>query len=927
MRSLRWLKPLVLASGFFFVGSPVQAAKPATAEPPAKSDFQKDLESLFGAKINTKKGSMRLRQHADVNGRVRKQILVGPDFSEIQLDQDGDGTVDFWEVQKGNRTVTALKPYRGRFLRIEILDRKKDGVLESVYLLSPSGKHYNRLRSKFTGPGVRRATQSGNEVGGDIEDESVPRDLPDTFSVDAVPAPATLASQYEGVNDRKLKRFALEEREWRKGQVASDVGKMCEQESQLAKLQTDWWRILHRELQDDAERLAEKLRGSSAFDQNCRKKENADDLKRMSKALADLMMTSSRGEPNPEARSRGRYLRCLEQSGLAPQAARIEQKFLMMTEYGQLRADPAISCEWWPEMGKARPAEYSIGKDQLIVHMTAEDESESKTDFEVTQTYENSLFHEFVHSAGFETEEVPEAATGCCGETVGDREDACKTLDGLVFRMIRKKEIETHLASVEDQKNSFLWSLEEIFSPLTAAKLADALWMRLDKTEIGSMFNNTLFSSCVLSKGEDACRDEWTKRVQNEVSQFFTYSCKGIVDGTSASKCESVTIEQRNMIASAISKSMIATTSCEAPAEKKKSLFGFFDWFAPLTSIVQEAVAATSKDCLEIPIWNPATPVPGPVVVPLPGEVLPFPYLDSGVDIDDTTSKVPTLSVPGSRVTDTVGTQRPNGDSSIRPQEPRRDVDNSPLPVTRADPSGSDGSSFVTDRYRRATDFVGRATEGLDRVRDSILPSAYAQQRDASGGERNSKRLGDKDEFVAFKPKLNDLNIPKLDNPFSERSLASLDPSKSGMAVGPDGKPVATSTDGKAPSSGGAKDGDSKGSDSAKVDGGRKSAGGEDGTANGKIAGLQSGQQATSSGQASGRIGRGADNSTDLFSRPYREVAPRLKQMQTIQYLIDRKISVLDASGRNVGSGQPDQRYGFDGMDKPLRCFTCGAGR
>src|SRR4051812_22502187 len=70
---------------------------PDSVNASAESDkkFSRDLESIFGATLKTKHGAMSLRQRKDLNGRIRKQIITGPGFSEIQLDQDGDGTVDF----------------------------------------------------------------------------------------------------------------------------------------------------------------------------------------------------------------------------------------------------------------------------------------------------------------------------------------------------------------------------------------------------------------------------------------------------------------------------------------------------------------------------------------------------------------------------------------------------------------------------------------------------------------------------------------------------------------------------------------------------------------------------------------------------------------------------------------------------------------
>ena len=151
---------LTLILSNFGAGTSVFAAK-AEKKSSAKSDtkadvkFRKDLQSVLGAAVATKHGQMVIRQRKDSNGRVRKQLITGPGFSEIQLDQNGDGTVDFWEVSRGPTKIEASQPSRGRFLRLVITDKLADGLRESTYLLSLNGRFYNLLRSKMFAKNLR----------------------------------------------------------------------------------------------------------------------------------------------------------------------------------------------------------------------------------------------------------------------------------------------------------------------------------------------------------------------------------------------------------------------------------------------------------------------------------------------------------------------------------------------------------------------------------------------------------------------------------------------------------------------------------------------------------------------------------------------------------------------------------------------------
>jgi hypothetical protein len=49
------------------------------------------------------------------------------------------------------------------------------------------------------------------------------------------------------------------------------------------------------------------------FDSSCQKPGRENDFEKIVSSLAELMMTSSKGEPSADSESRGRYLKCLEQ--------------------------------------------------------------------------------------------------------------------------------------------------------------------------------------------------------------------------------------------------------------------------------------------------------------------------------------------------------------------------------------------------------------------------------------------------------------------------------------------------------------------------------------------------------------------------------------------------------------------------------------
>ncbi len=887
--------------------------------------FERDLESLFGASISTKHGDMVIRQRKDSSGRVRKQIIAGPSFSEIQIDQDGDGTVDFWEITRAEKTVSASQPSRGRFLRMNVTERSGAGTFEAFYVLGKNGRRYNLLRMKHDGANRQMFSESIAE----------PPESFDATDMPNAPSVAASASSPAVRESTAQERFELEEQSWREYQSklwGPDLLCVSDESSsgRLASLQREWWKILKRDTDSRVDRLTAKLKDSKMFDASCRKAGREKDFEKIAKSLSELMMTSSKGEPSTDRKSGG-YLRCLEQSGLGSTVARIEQNFLSGLN-DPYRAEHPISCEYKPGNAGivAKPAYANHTSKQIVMHMCLADEvtGKSKTADGSTQTYKNVLFHELIHIAGVESEAMTHAAQACCGDSSNDSVKACAKLDKIVAEERRFAELEAFLAR-DEKMVPLLAELNAKFDAQGTADLYRQFLLGLDKYKRGAppagifetgLISNEEFSKCVKTSSETACREQWVRHIASYADDFFKRDCKKVVVGASRSQCSKMTSEFKSRLATTIAHSMIQLQSDRDPSNPQQCKIELNEkWIGSRTArllsrLLSFAHAIVDVDC-ETGIVIPSAP-------PL-----------------DMVIKSPTFSVPGAGDNETV-VSRPGGDSSIGsrppgPATPIRNTETSPLPVTNV--TSPDSGRTVAERsYQRATDFAGAATRGLDDLRDSIVPRAVAANRGSAG----AVRLDGKESFVAFRPTRSDLKAINIDNPFAGgravASLASNDPTmKLGSTGSTNGSTKANLDKAGEPalsvaSRDSAADGKSNLLSSKSAGAGGRITKGANGQLSDNLASTpENGRPAGESGPSAAKgknssvrePAQAAKGLLDgLFSKRYREIEGRLNDLNLHQLLIDRGIKVINSEGRFIGAKKTIKAcYKYVGQELPLK--------
>ncbi|MBK7889923.1 MAG: hypothetical protein IPJ84_03485 [Bdellovibrionales bacterium] len=843
--------------------------------------LERQYRRLYGRKVKTKAGAFTVRQMVDSKGHPYKQIIVGPQFSEIQIDSNRDGRVDIWEIDSGSTTVTMTGPARGQFSRMQVVDRTNGrGTMTVSYLLSPDGKRYNHQKTVVQPVGVVHYTDTF------VDGESGPQ-----FEVDAIvtepPPQAKPPENFEPPVPDAMMLYQMDR---------LDPGGQCLNAATdpLASAQRAWWSFLRDQGKISRDELGAQIRDSSLFDANCRRPEYAKDYEDLARGIADIMMTSSLGVGQSETVGRGRFLQCLENSNLALTAARLEKKFMnaVSVEGPRQEAYP-ITCNWDPNKNARVKASYlekdrnGTYVDQIDVRMCTAHAGDQKYAYGAPINYRNLLFHELMHSAGFPKEGDVDKIVGCCGEPSAERDKACKDLDALVVGNQRTVRIESRLGNNKAAVDEMIYKMEDSFNTATSPDGAEKVY----KKYLEQLATDIDLNACLGLKGKEQieCRSDQFKKVSSSTEDFFKRQCVDLVVRKSVKQCRIYDEKYGMALSRAVTEGLFGSLVCD----EKKAALPRRDFFAWLLL----GARATASDC------NDTSDSPGRDVE------------SPGGDGGSVREPRPVVDVPGQKRT--MVPDPPKSDSLAEgPQAPGTQPapiavpDNrtaSPLPITRIDKEPRP-ERYVEDRYRQATDFAGRATAGLSKLRKAILPEAEASERSRSSTE-----------FVAFRPGKTRGYNATIESPFKNwRGLASVNSgSVGGSAVVANAVTVGyrgSSAVLEAPEANGPQRSMSKKAATASLDG--------DGGRSSVAANAQSGRGSASSPAAAAKAGLNNGSSSaaardvastsaldGLFTKPYREIEHRLVRIEVIEQLMKQKIAIKDAKGRSLGSSRPIKKY------------------
>lgn len=1013
------------APSLWHLGDVAQAHESHAADSGASNAYREStqhmasrISQLMGQRVQLpRRGDVIVRQSLAPNGRVMRQMLLSKDISEIQIDEDADGIVDLWEVKRGRLTVTASDPLRGRFMRLTVSDKVKQGILKAEYLLSSDGREYALWRATIERAKVMRwdnsATEdqaghsaaTGNDYGVDAEVPRAPIMIADNRSFverftgtrrpgaapalysTPVPSPtprprvmsafvdtrpvaamqraeisvqAQECSEFVGPLPREsAQRCEQLIREWRKfgDQIGIGTDLLCDlnPENNLARLQVSWWNVLQQ--MNGQSSLLARLRDTSdpsksMFTSTCYAPDRREEFEKLTEGLAEVMGTSAGldqsvvqpgSTPNPNAprslRNRqGPYLACLERNGLAATAARIEREFYLALEFPHLKPNRPLSCQYNDSTGGQNPGNYHPGHEQVEIRMTASQAGRHRDELGTPQNYANVLFHEYIHASGIGSEPFTHTAVACCGNPPGsNQEAACSRLRGMVNEEMRLKHLEVLFGPRVQNADSTYNFIQRRYGPEVADRLSREFLLGLDREgaavqPYGRIMDPEALRRCVAAEGRDACVQKWTDGIGRYLDGFSDNVCPGIVswayrgdidvtEDTYRTACREISGQIRSGLESGMREMIRDTAAGHCTPARSTTDFSFDAprWLSALFG-VQPAIAATDPDCA-FSDQGPQQPWvggdPGVGGTPLPVVVAP----PSEHQADDTVNnrRSPILTDPENVPTSRNQTRSEAVSARDRlsqyNQRPSAEISRiAPRPVVRIDTESRQGVATVERRLREATDFVGAAARGLDRLKDVAIPRAQAAEK--SNPSRIASATTDYVPFQAPSRSVENggripssLSLSDRGDAAAERGNVTLVSSRSrGPGTSAAGSPgslgsPAVGTRAAAPSSGPAAD----------VDGA--------GTSGGPTlppAHLGAREQDPRRVPAAGSAAQ-TDLLAPILSRPWREVAGNLKNAVVVQALVDQRIVIVDPSGRRIGSRVPTRTYRFIGLDKPLK--------
>lgn len=318
--------------------------------------------------------------------------------------------------------------------------------------------------------------------------------------------------------------------------------------SSLAGIQRGWWDFVRTESDGTAASLAQVLvrPDLGVFSRQCRNPIVEGDFERLSLALARIAVTglpSSPADPKIEG-PRGRFLACLNNSGLETASARIESHLWTMTRPDAQAS--AVICDWriqssgptpltafyqfptrtiwwqWSSRppGTREPARADPGVGERL----------SESDFA------NLLFEQLMHVAEMFDPPLVQAAQACCGDAAADRTGACDTLDGLVARERRVLMLAQLLGW-----DGVLEAMETDLDSAHFEALVSAFYRDL-AGQLGELVMPVTREECLHDKGREACTRRLESAAKGALARALEASCAALTPrNAGVNACANVT--------------------------------------------------------------------------------------------------------------------------------------------------------------------------------------------------------------------------------------------------------------------------------------------------------------------------------------------------------------------------------------------------
>lgn len=471
-------------------------------------------------------------QENNRQGGLAKQVITGSDYSEIHLDLTGDGTLDHYEVSKGDINVVASHPYKGHFTKLEVERRLKKGAAHLEFVLSEDRKRYRLLSSQYR---PYKTMKKEDIIVGDICRDS------DSQIYD-------FSSAWRSILE-KMAKYSSEERE---NKILCQIQKFQEFifddsctgpnskfKNDLPKMQQALAKVLassfvnkgtsprylacmqENKLPNHAARIEAKLYGRIVDSQNA--KYGIDGrINRIEKMLPELI-AAKKADANDILALKAAAEKIEKEIEDESSCDTIHIPSVLQKAYGSSLTGPSIvpfqqshqkliRCQASNEPRKC--ADYNADRDQITI-----------ANANCIVPLSDVFFHELVHSSRIEDEFLTDSIELCCG--TDSNESACSALR---HRLAKYETTQTYSA-IFSEKAGYELLLDDLDKAF-GINTKDVLDGYLLDLEENAKRNSAKYSQCTLNEGkvcDDKCRAACDSAlidlVESNTKAYFDKNC------------------------------------------------------------------------------------------------------------------------------------------------------------------------------------------------------------------------------------------------------------------------------------------------------------------------------------------------------------------------------------------------------------------
>lgn len=867
-------------------------------------------------------------QERDSRGRVTKEIITSPDFSEINVDSDGDGLNEHWEVSsvKDGVTVTARAPYHGQYTRLEVEQRRKHGFVNLTYAYQEKTNTYRLVTSSYQKYGYYSYAFQGAE-------ELV---------------------------------------------YAGQGNTMCrDQDSKVFAEASDWKAILDR-LTNGTKEGGQKLKcvmdyyEKTLFEPSCFNDKFKDSLDDIKGGIVEVLM-SVYTKTDPSGSPRATFLQCLNENGLNTHAARIQRKanqlLLDITQAlkggGKMPSLSLSAARFCEEVQKTKlqtplqnvirsykpftcftdssstdTARYLDGERDQVAFLRPKSQIEMPASNYTNQhAYASFAFHEMLHSSKIANEDLTYSIQWCCGDAdrIGMDSPPCQRMHDILEGDKLVDTYETNLGSESPTYWDFRRDeIDKKFGTGIGSTFMKDFFQTLDSS---STADRHTYEKCMASasseSGKKSCLDTYKKKLAQLTKDYFNdpSTCKAFsryASNPSAINCAqmgdklaSVMSNIQNSLAAPIPARKPVTTQASGDTVKGQSAPG---------AITPQPVSDSSGSGMASPEENESQDDRSIRGQSAGGAGLTNTQPTGSDNVRDAASDVPPSSEyvggnqPASnRQAGSYRRSRSNAGSSYRSRNPA-----TTSPVRLRSPQARNDIAYRNDR---GTLLLNKAKQAASLIKDAFLPQqAQAATSDMGGGNSTPSR-GISYESPLYRALQEqhvdlpgDVSLPNLFDGMADRQYASV---KSARFTG--GVSASSSSGGRGGSAPPAAQSAQSGTGTPDIPGGKSNvAAAKVESAPESDGGLMPSSQKQAGTRSKQDIASGSDEFKDqrrlvqFITSPYfQKVWPRLnspEKWSLVEALADPKnrIQIRDHRGDRHGSSRPKIIYTYCESTKRL---------